>query len=109
MTQPVEVLAPVQIPATGCGHDVLIRDLFSRVALLEQRCAQMDTAFLLDDLGRPGYDQHRHGHKAERDARARLEGYKQDGAKKVIALAIGALALLFVLGFGQWVRIGGAP
>lgn len=69
--------------------------------------AALDTAFLPDDLSRPGYDEHRREHRLMRRTTETIEGYKQDGAKKVIALLLAGAALVFVLGVREWVKGGG--
>lgn len=108
LNKTLEVLPPTPVPLAGCANDAALRDLTARVSALEQAHVLMCTAFTLDDLGRPAFDEHRQGHKAEKAARERLEGYKQDAAKKLIGIAIAALLSLLLLGAGAWLQ-GRAP
>lgn len=90
-------------PPSGGSLDRL-HDLEKRVAVLETRTAAYETAFLLDDLSRPGFDDHRKDHRQMREAAKTMEGYKQDGVKTMLKLVITALVMLVLSGFGLWLK-----
>lgn len=79
----------------------LLIEIRDRVARIESRAAAVDTAFVVDDLGRPDYDGHRASHRRMiKDAEA-VDQYKMDATKKVIGIAIGVVVLLLTTGFAQ--------
>lgn len=79
----------------------LLIEIRDRVARIESRAAAVDTAFVVDDLGRPDYDGHRASHRRMiKDAEA-VDNYKMDATKKVIGIAIGFVVLLMTTGFVQ--------
>ena len=66
------------------------------------------SAFVVNDIGRPDFDGHRKSHLQMLKTAAQMDSYKNEGAKKVIAIVVLALAGIFVLGLTSWMR-GNAP
>lgn len=81
-----------------------IQKLEHRVGVLEQRSAAYETAFILDDLNRPGFDDHRRDHRLMRETAKTMEGYKEDGVKTVLKMLVSAAALIVLLGLGAWLK-----
>lgn len=97
--------------ASTCGRAETLAQLEQRVAGLEQRASAIElrqsayeTAYILDDLGRPGFDDHRRDHRLMRKTADTLDGYKQDGAKTILKIVISAVLALMLLGVGEWLR-----
>lgn len=82
--------------------DVL--DLNNRVQKIEHSHARMQEAFVKNDLGLPDYDGHRTDHKVRIEESKVVDGYKRDATKRVIDILIGAVAVIFGLGFVEWIR-----
>lgn len=78
--------------------------LNTRLQKLEHSHARMQEAFVNNDLGLPDYDGHRNDHKVRIEESKVVDGYKRDATKRVIDILIGAVAVIFGLGFVEWVR-----
>lgn len=91
-------------PSKVCNSLDHLQALEKRISLLETRTAAYETAFLLDDLNRPGFDDHRKDHRQMREAAKTMEGYKQDGVKTMLKLVITAMVGLLILGLGLWLK-----
>lgn len=79
-----------------------------RLDSIEHRLDAMSAAFVVNDLGKPDYDGHRKAHLDMLKTAAQMDAYMSEGAKKVIGAVVLALAGIFVLGLGAWLR-GGNP
>lgn len=75
-----------------------------RLDSIEHRIDAMGSAFVVNDLGKPDYDGHRRAHIKLIDDVARMEGLKHEGAKKLVAAIMGALATVFFMGAVAWIK-----
>lgn len=86
-----------------------------RLAAIERRLDGIEhgmdataSAFVVNDIGRPDFDGHRKSHLQMLKTAAQMDAYKSEGAKRVIAIVVLALAGIFALGLTAWMR-GNAP
>lgn len=84
-------------------------DFMARIAALEHRqeeqARQIDdihTAFVPDDLGRPGFDGHRNAHRKGIRHAQELDGIKLDATKWLVQGALALVALLIGGGAASW-------
>ena len=75
-----------------------------RLQVVEHSHARMKEAFVKNDLGLPDYDGHRTDHKVRMAEAQVVEGYKRDATKRFIDILIGGVAVIFGLGFIEWIR-----
>lgn len=84
-------------------------DFVARIAALEHRQEEqarqieaIHTAFVPDDLGRPGFDGHRNAHRKDIKRAQELDGIKLDATKRLVQGALALLALLVGGGATSW-------
>ena len=82
--------------------DVL--SLNERLQVVEHSHTRMKEAFIKNDLGLPDYDGHRTDHKVRTEEAKVVDGYKRDATKRIIDIVIGAAAVIFGLGFIEWLK-----
>lgn len=73
-------------------------DLRVRVAILDRKCEEMTTAFVLNDLKTPDYDGHRKAHLEMEEAARIMKNYKISATQKVIGAVIALVILLLSTG-----------
>jgi hypothetical protein len=74
-----------------------------RVSILERHREAIDTAFVLDDLGKPDFGGHRGGHLSLKKAAAVVDGYKQDATRAVLKWLMAGILFMFMGGIGAWI------
>lgn len=74
-----------------------IRDQKSLISVIE-------TAFPLNDLGKPDHEGHRLAHKNMIQAAKIMESYKVDATKKVLMWALGIVLVMLTTGVGEHVK-----
>lgn len=74
-----------------------IRDQKSSISAIE-------TAFPLNDLGKPDHEGHRLAHKNMIQAAKIMESYKVDATKKVLMWALGIVLVMLTTGIGEHVK-----
>lgn len=79
-------------------------EMHSEFSDIRRLLGDMNTAFTVDDLGRPDYNGHRLDHKARIDQARVLETYKTEAAKKVIGVVVVFLLGIMSSGIMDWVR-----
>jgi hypothetical protein len=72
--------------------------------ILTNHIRDVNTAFPVDDIGRPDYNGHRLSHKASNEVTKTIEGYKVELTKRALMWAAGGLAFLFFSGAGNALR-----
>ncbi len=83
---------------------VLLNSLTNRVETLERRIDEIDTGFVRDDLGKPGYAGHRAAHLEQIDTAKTLSTLKQSGAKRLVDMALSFLGGILLLGAVAWFK-----
>jgi hypothetical protein len=81
----------------------LLRDVLKRLETLEGYCAEIQTAFVQNDLKKPDFDGHRKAHIIMIKAAEVVDGYKQDATKTVLHWLLAGILGLLLTGFGAWV------
>lgn len=81
-----------------------VQGLREDVRDLKTSIGAIDTAFILNDLGKPDYDGHRSAHKNMIQAAKTIESYKIDATKKLLAWGAGILLLVLTTGTGEQLK-----
>lgn len=81
-----------------------ILGLNERLQVVEHSHARMKEAFVKNDLGLPDYDGHRNDHKVRIEESKVVASYKRDATKRIIDILIGGVAVIFGLGFIEWIK-----
>lgn len=92
-------------PDEACDElHVLLNTLTNRVEILERRVDEIDTGFVRDDLGKPGYAGHRAAHLEQIDTAKTLSTLKQSGAKRLVDMVLSFLGGILLLGAVTWFK-----
>ena len=77
-----------------------------REEIREQKSSSsaIETAFTLNDLGKPDPEGHRLAHKSMIQAAKIMESYKVDATKKVLMWALGIVLLMLTTGIGEHIK-----
>jgi len=81
--------------------------LTERIEAVEREIADIKTAFLKDDLGRPDYNGHRLATKEHQQAKEAIGELKKSAANRIVNAAIGAILSFVGLGIMAWLQKGG--
>lgn len=79
-------------------HCTTAADMRSRIAAVERELTSIKAAFILNDLGLPDYDGHRHDHRARIEAAKVMASYKITATHKIIAAVVAVFVLFFSAG-----------
>ena len=71
-------------------------EIKDRLAAIEAKQLTVDSAFMMNDLGKPDYDGHRKEHITFKKQETLVENYKVSVTKKM--LGVGAVAILTLIG-----------
>ena len=94
----------------SCGiptaQDAWIRAGLAHKRLYEfdVKIAQIERAFVKNDLGEPGYDEHRVTHIRGVEAEKLMQGYKNEATKKVIGWIVAILLGALGSGAASWLK-----
>lgn len=81
--------------------------LTERIEAVEREIADIKTAFLKDDLGRPDYNGHRLATKEHQQAKEAMGELKKSAANRIVNAALGGVLSLIGLGAVAWFQKGG--
>lgn len=79
-------------------HCTTAAEMRARIAALEREHTLFKSAFILNDLGLPDYEGHRHDHRMRVEAAKVMDSYKITATHKVIAAVVAMFVLLFSTG-----------
>jgi len=79
-------------------HCTTAVDMRARIAALERDNTLIKSAFILNDLGLPDFDGHRHDHRVRMEAAKVMDSYKITATHKVIAAIVAMFVLFFSTG-----------
>lgn len=77
-----------------------IEGLRAEVRDLKMSTSAIETAFPLNDLGKPDHEGHRLAHKSMIQAAKIMESYKVDATKKVLMWGVGGVLFILTTGIG---------
>lgn len=81
--------------------------LTDRIEAVEREIADIKTAFLKDDLGRPDYNGHRLATKEHQQAKEAMGDLKKSAANRIVNAVLGGALSLIGLGAVAWLQKGG--
>lgn len=81
--------------------------LTERIEAVEREIADIKTAFLKDDLGRPDYNGHRLATKEHQQAKEAMGELKKSAANRIVNAVLGGVLSLIGLGAVAWLQKGG--
>lgn len=93
-----------QAPQPEPTNAQIMAHLVEMKTILTNHIRDVNTAFPIDDIGRPDYNGHRLSHKNMIEAAKTIEGYKTDLTKKVLWWVVGGLAFVFFSGAGSTLK-----
>lgn len=98
---------PNELPRTCEACTEVRKDvdgIHARLEAAEHSISRIREGFPKNDLGLPDYDGHRTDHKVRMAEAKVVEGYKRDATKRIIDILIGGVAVIFGLGFIEWIK-----
>lgn len=81
--------------------------LTERIEAVEREIADIKTAFLKDDLGRPDYNGHRLATKEHQQAKEAMGELKKSAANRIVNAVLGGVLSLIGLGLLAFLKQGG--
>lgn len=80
--------------------------LESKQGEIEREIKAIHTAFVLDDLGRPGFDGHRNAHRKDIKRSQELDGIKMDVTKRLVQGVTAVVGLIMATGIMSYLAKG---